>query len=102
MASIGPMVSEEMFENIDIHTHTRTIEAYLYYKLIHEPKDSGELKIRGDTSHRKPPENCNSIKIQALTDAKHQFCTWGMGEKWCKDLAPKGLNRFVVGSRTQV
>ena len=36
-----------MFENVDIHTYTpthiRTTEAYLYYKLINEPKGSGEL-----------------------------------------------------------
>ena len=36
-----------MFENVDIqhthpHTHIRTTEAYLYYKLTNEPK--GELK----------------------------------------------------------
>ena len=43
MASIGPVVSEEMFENVDIHTHTRMREAYLYYKLTNDPKDSGEL-----------------------------------------------------------
>ena len=47
LASIGPVVSEEkMFENVDIqhtHTHIRTTEAYLYYKLTNEPKGSGEL-----------------------------------------------------------
>ena len=46
LASIGPVVSEEMFENVDIqHTHIRTTEAYLYYKLTNEPKDSGTLKM---------------------------------------------------------
>ena len=50
LASIGLVVSEEnMFENVDTHTyihiHTRTTEAYLYYKLINEPKGSGELKF---------------------------------------------------------
>ena len=50
LALIGPVVSEEkMFENVDIqhthiHTHIRTTEAYLYYKLTNEPKGSGELK----------------------------------------------------------
>ena len=39
LASIGSVVSSEMFENIDIHTtHIRTTEAYLYYKLTNEPK----------------------------------------------------------------
>ena len=33
-----------MFENVVIHTHIRTPEAYLYYKLTSEHKDSGELK----------------------------------------------------------
>ena len=43
LASIGPVVSEEkMFENVDTHTyythtHLRTIEACLYYKLTNEP-----------------------------------------------------------------
>ena len=32
-----------MFENVDIHTHIRKTEAYLYYKLTNEPKGSGEL-----------------------------------------------------------
>ena len=32
-----------MFENVDIHTYTRTPEAYLYFKLNNEPKGSGEL-----------------------------------------------------------
>ena len=40
--------SKKMFENVDIHahthTHTLTTETYLYYKLINEPKGSGELK----------------------------------------------------------
>ena len=41
---------KKTFENIDIqhtytHTHIRTTEAYLYYKLTNEPKGSGELKI---------------------------------------------------------
>ena len=32
LASIGPVVSEEnTFENVDIHTHTRTTEASLFY-----------------------------------------------------------------------
>ena len=43
--SIGPVVSEEKtFKNVDIHTHIRTTEAYVYYKLTNEPKGSGELK----------------------------------------------------------
>ena len=45
LASIGPLVSEEMFENVDmhtytrtqIHTHIRTMEACLSYKLTSEP-----------------------------------------------------------------
>ena len=41
LASIGPVVSEKKFET---HTHTRTTEAYLSYKLTTEPKGSGELK----------------------------------------------------------
>ena len=49
-ASIGPAVLEEnMFENVDIHTyihtHLRTTEAYLYYKLTNAPKVSCELII---------------------------------------------------------
>ena len=43
LASIGPVVSEEkMFEKVDTHTytHTRTTDAYLYYKLTCEPKGS--------------------------------------------------------------
>ena len=66
LASIGPVVSEEMFENVDIHTyihayihthihtrihtythiyiHTYINEASLYYQLTSEPKGSGELK----------------------------------------------------------
>ena len=32
-----------MFENVDIHIHLRTTEAYLYYKLTYESKGSGEL-----------------------------------------------------------
>ena len=47
LASIGPVVSEKMFENVDIHTHIRTTEAYLYYKLTNEPKGSGELIKHG-------------------------------------------------------
>ena len=44
MASITPVVSEEMFENVDTHTHIHTDDrAYLYYKLTNEPKGSGEL-----------------------------------------------------------
>ena len=44
LASIGPGVSEEMFENVDIqHTHIRTTEPYIYYKLTNESKGSGEL-----------------------------------------------------------
>ena len=44
------VVSEEkMFENVAIHTyihtHIRTTEAYLSYKLTTEPKGSGELNI---------------------------------------------------------
>ena len=47
---IGPVVSEKMFENVDIQythipIHIRTTGAYLYYKLTNEPKGSGELKI---------------------------------------------------------
>ena len=42
LASICPVVSEEMFENVDMHTHIythiRTTEAYLYYKLTNELK----------------------------------------------------------------
>ena len=46
LASIGQVVSEEMFENVDnTHTYIRTTEAYLSYKLTTEPKGSGELKI---------------------------------------------------------
>ena len=45
LALIGPLVLEEMFENVDIYTHIRTTEAYLYYKLTNEPKGSGELTI---------------------------------------------------------
>ena len=44
MASIGPVVSEEMFENVDDGQWTP--EAYLYYKLTNEPKGSGELNIQ--------------------------------------------------------
>ena len=47
LASIGPVVSEEMFENVDnTYTHIRMTEAYLYYKLTYRlrwakhPKDS--------------------------------------------------------------
>ena len=43
LALIGPAVSEEkMFEECGRATNDR---ACLYYKLTHEPKDSGELKI---------------------------------------------------------
>ena len=31
---------------IHTYTHIRTTEAYLYYKLTNEPKDSGELKLQ--------------------------------------------------------
>ena len=35
---IGSVVSEEkIIENVDIHTHIRTTEAYLSYKLISSP-----------------------------------------------------------------
>ena len=48
LASIDPVVSEKMFENVDTHTHThpRTTEAYLYYKFTNEPKGSGVLIIK--------------------------------------------------------
>ena len=36
------------------HTHIRTIEAYLYYKLTNEPKGSGELKINYMPSKYEP------------------------------------------------
>ena len=42
LASIGPVVSEKMFENVDTHMLT---EAYLSYKFTTEPKGSGKLKI---------------------------------------------------------
>ena len=46
LASICPVVSEEIFENVDTtHTHIRMTEAYIYYKLTNEPKGSGELKM---------------------------------------------------------
>ena len=49
LASNSPVVSEEMFENVDnthtyIPTYPWTPEVYLYYKLTYEPKGSGELK----------------------------------------------------------
>ena len=34
---IGRAVSEEMFENVDIHTYIWTTEEYLSYKLTTEP-----------------------------------------------------------------
>ena len=42
-ASIGPVVSEKMFENG--RRRRRTKEACLCYKLTHEPKGSGDLII---------------------------------------------------------
>ena len=50
LASIGPVVSEEMmFENAYTHTQTyiyiHTSEPYISYKLTTEPKGSGELII---------------------------------------------------------
>ena len=43
-----------MFENVDIqHTHLRSIEAYLYYKLANETKGSGEL-IKGWLKQQQP------------------------------------------------
>ena len=59
-----------MFENVDIqhthiprhihtctHTHIRTTEAYLYYKLTNEAKGSGELKIEKKMSYFKSNES---------------------------------------------
>ena len=43
MASIGPVVAEKMFENVDIHAHIRTTEACLSCKLTIKPKGSGEI-----------------------------------------------------------
>ena len=39
---IGPVVSDEMFENID----GWTTDALLYYKLIYEPKGPSELDLK--------------------------------------------------------
>ena len=59
LTSIGPVVSEEMFENIDIHTtytythihtHMRTPEPAYTISSPYEPKGSGELKITIDVA----------------------------------------------------
>ena len=78
LASIGPVVSEEMFENVDTHTYThihtypRTTEAYLHYKLTYEPKGSGELKSVQIFIF---PFSCEKKLVSHLSVKPQQMCS---------------------------
>ena len=63
-----------MFENVDIqhthiHTHIRTTETYLYFKLTNEPKGSGELIIFNFKKCKHPHIGSRHVSVTYTMDS---------------------------------